>query len=100
MDFSLFYANHLKLFFPEIFLVTSIFILTLHATFIVTDRSLGFPLIVQSFLKLCILVLFFTIILLCNNFISNTVVYQDAFIFDFLTNSGKVLILLSTVILL
>jgi len=89
MDFSFIYQNNFKMFFPEMFLATSILLLTLHGTFIITSRSLGFPLITRSFLKLCILVLFLTFFLIENNSITFMLTYQNTFLFDFLTFNVK-----------
>jgi len=96
MDFSLIYQNNFKVFFPELFLATSILLLTLHGTFISTSRTLGFPLIIRSFLKLCILVLSLTFFLLNNGGIFFMLTYQNTFLFDFLTfNVKQILVIFS-----
>jgi len=96
MDFSLIYQNNLKVFFPEMFLATSILLLTLHGTFLSTSRSLGFPLIIRSFLKLCILVLLLTFFLLNNGGLFSMLTYQNTFLFDFLTfNVKQILVIFS-----
>jgi len=96
MDFSLIYQNNFKVFFPEMFLATSILLLTLHGTFLSTSRSLGFPLIIRSFLKLCILVLLLTFFLLNNGGLFSMLTYQNTFLFDFLTfNVKQILVIFS-----
>ena len=100
MDFSLLYQNNFKMFFPEIFLATSILVLTLHGTFIATSRNLGFPLIMRSFSKLCILVLFLTFLLLSNNSCFFMLTYQNTFIFDFLTSNVKQILVIFTIVCL
>jgi len=97
MDFSFIYQNNFKMFFPEVFLATSILLLTLHGTFIITSRGLGFPLITRSFLKLCILVLFLTFFLLDNNSIIFMLTYQNTFLFDFLTLNVKQILVIFTI---
>jgi len=99
MDFSFIYQNNFKMFFPEVFLATSILLLTLHGTFIITSRGLGFPLITRSFLKLCILVLFLTFFLLDNNSIIFMLTYQNTFLFDFLTLNVKQILVIFTIFL-
>lgn len=96
MDFSLLYANNFKMFLPEIFLTTSILILTLHASFIATSRFLGYPLISKSINSLCILALSLTFLLAYNNSIVFMTTYQNTFIFDFLTLNVKQIILLGS----
>jgi len=97
MDFSLLYSNNLKMFLPEIFLATSILLLTLHASFIATSRFLGYPLISKSFNKLCVLALVLTFLLASNNTIVFMITYQNTFIFDWLTLNVKQIILLSSI---
>jgi NADH-quinone oxidoreductase subunit N len=84
------------LFLPEIFLSTSIFILTLHGSFTVSSRYLGFPLVMRSFGKLSILVLVLTFLLSQNNSINCVLTYQNTFIFDVLTSYAKEIVLIST----
>jgi NADH-quinone oxidoreductase subunit N len=95
MDFSILFQNNLKMFLPEIFLATSILILTLHGSFIVSSRHLGFPLIVKSISKLSILILLLTVFLSNNNSINFMLTYQNTFMFDLLTYYVKEIILIS-----
>lgn len=96
MDFSLLYQNNFKMFLPEIFLATSILILTLHGSFLVSSRHLGYPLLTRNFSKLSMLVLFLTLILNHNNSINFMLTYQNTFIFDLLTSNVKEIILISS----
>ena len=96
MDFSLLYQNNFKMFLPEIFLATSILILTLHGSFIVSSRHLGYPLIMRNFSKLALLVLFLTLVINHNNAINFMLTYQNTFIFDLLTSNAKEIVLIST----
>ena len=85
MSFLSFFLNDFKFFLPEIFLATSILSLTLYCSLVATSRELGFPVMVKSLNKLCLLVLFFTFLLVGNEQGCFQVVYQNTFIFDGLT---------------
>lgn len=97
MNFLLMHQNHFKMFLPEVFLATSILIMTLHASLLVTSKRLGYPILTLSFGKLSILVLFLTFLLVNNNPISFMIVYQNTFIFDLLTANVKQILLISTI---
>jgi NADH-quinone oxidoreductase subunit N len=97
MNFLLMHQNHFKMFLPEVFLATSILIMTLHASLLVTSKRLGYPILTLSFGKLSILVLFLTFLLVNNNPISFMLVYQNTFIFDLLTANVKQILLISTI---
>ena len=97
MNFLLMHQNHFKMFLPEIFLATSILVMTLHASLLVTSKRLGYPILTSSFGKLSILVLFLTFLLVNNNPIAFMLTYQNTFIFDLLTANVKQILLLSTI---
>jgi hypothetical protein len=63
MDFILLHQNHFKMFLPEVFLATSILIITLFATYVVSSYFLGYPVITGSINKVCILTLILTLLL-------------------------------------
>lgn len=96
MDFSLLHENYFKMFLPEVFLATSILILTLFASLVGTSRRLGYPLFKQSLIKLCILVLLITFLLVHNTSISFMLAYQNTFIFDTLSSNAKQILLIVT----
>ena len=100
MSFLSFFLNDFKFFLPEIFLATSILSLTLYCSLVATSRELGFPVMVKSLNKLCLLVLFFTFLLVGNEQGCFQVVYQNTFIFDGLTASSKQVILFFTFVCL
>jgi hypothetical protein len=89
MDFIMLQQNHFKMFLPEVFLATSILILTLYTTYTVSSVSLGFPVVTRSLIKVCVLTLVVTLFLQINNSIDFMVTYQSTFIFDSLTTSSK-----------
>ena len=97
MDFSLLHQNYFKMFLPEVFLATSILILTLFASLIGTSRRLGYPLFTKSLIKLCILVLLITFLLAYNTSISFMLTYQNTFIFDILSLNAKQILLIATI---
>lgn len=97
MDFFLLQQNHFKMVLPEVFLATSILVITIHSSLLATSRSFGFPLLTKSFGKLCILVLALTFLLVNNNSITFMLIYQNTFIFDVLTTNVKEIILISSI---
>lgn len=64
IDFTLLPHHYFKMFLPEVFLSTSIFILCIHASLIATSRRLSYPLVMQSFGKLSVLILFLACVVL------------------------------------
>lgn len=97
MDFALLHQNYFKMFLPEVFLSTSIFIMCLHASLIITSRRLSYPLVMQSFGKLAVLILFLAFLLVNNNSIFFMLTYQNTFIFDLLTSNVKQILLISAI---
>jgi NADH-quinone oxidoreductase subunit N len=98
MDFILLHQNHFKMFLPEVFLATSILILTLYATYVVSSHFLGYPIITSGFNKICLLVLSLTLLLVYNNTIPFMLTYNNTFIFDALTTYSKGLILFFSIV--
>jgi len=96
MDFILLQQNHFKMILPEIFLATSVLVVTLHSSFLATSRYFCFPLLIRSLLKLCLLILALTFLLVQKNSIIFMLTYQNTFIFDILTLNVKQIILAST----
>jgi NADH-quinone oxidoreductase subunit N len=56
---------------------------------VVSSHFLGYPVITRGFSKMCLLVLFLTLILVHNNAIPFMLVYQNTFVFDSLTINAK-----------
>lgn len=98
MDFTVFYQNNLKLMFPEIFMATSILVMTVYATFCATTRSK--PLITKSTNNLALLSLLLTSFLILNTDTELLTVYSDCFIVDFLSAFTKLVIILFTILCL
>jgi len=96
MDFILLQQNHFKMILPEIFLATSVLVTTVHSSFLATSRYFGFPLLVRSLVKLCLLILVLTFLLVQKNSILFMLTYQNTFVFDILTLNVKQIILAST----
>lgn len=96
MSFLSFFLNDFKFFLPEIFLATSILSLTLYCSLVAPSREFGYPIMVKSLNKLCLLVLFITFILVSNESNCFQITYQNTFIFDGLSTSSKQIILFFT----
>jgi NADH:ubiquinone oxidoreductase subunit 2 (subunit N) len=96
MSFLSFFLNDFKFFLPEIFLATSILSLTLYCSLVAPSREFGYPIMVKSLNKLCLLVLFITFILVSNESNCFQIAYQNTFIFDGLSTSSKQIILFFT----
>jgi NADH-quinone oxidoreductase subunit N len=103
---SLIYSDNLspftynfQMFLPEIFLATTILVLVMHSSLIVSSKNLGYPLISKSINTLSILSLFLCLLLVINSpFILNShLVYQNTFIFDFLSYNIKQIILIGSI---
>jgi len=85
------------MFLPEVFLATSILILTLYASLVATSKKLGYPLLMKSLGKISLLVLLLTLLIVNNNSINFMIVYQNTFIFDLLTSNVKQILLAATI---
>jgi NADH-quinone oxidoreductase subunit N len=93
-------------FFPEIFLASSILALTMHASLLSTSRYLGYPLLTQSYLRLCLLVVGLTFCLSnqnlslelnttsFNTLLNSFLAYENTFVFDSLSQISKQIILI------
>lgn len=93
-------------FFPEIFLASSILALTMHASLLSTSRYLGYPLLTQSYLRLCLLVVGLTFCLSNQNLslelnttsfntqLNAFLAYENTFVFDSLSQISKQVILI------
>lgn len=69
-----FLKSSLILFFPEIFLATSILILIIHASLLSTTASLGYPLLTKSLIRLCFLTIILTFFLVYHE---NSISFKD-----------------------
>jgi NADH:ubiquinone oxidoreductase subunit 2 (subunit N) len=96
MSFLSFFLNDFKFFLPEIFLATSILSLTLYCSLVAPSRDFGYPILVKSLNKLCLLVLFITFLLVSNESNCFQIAYQNTFIFDSLSTTSKQIILFFT----
>jgi len=84
-------------FLPEIFLATGILIFIIHASLLVSSKENGYPLVVKSFNKLSILIIFLTLLLVVNRIDVINLSYQNTFIFDFLSSNIKEILLISSI---
>lgn len=100
MNYLLLQQNNFKFILPEFFLGTSILFLTLYGTFLVTSNKLRHPIITKNISKLSILVLCFTLFLVFNISVPNSIIYQGTFISDYLSLSSKSLVLFFSILCL
>jgi NADH-quinone oxidoreductase subunit N len=80
--------------FPEVFLATSILILTVYASFCATTKTK--PLVLQSTNKLGLISLGLTILLIYNSDHELSNIYQNTFVIDFYSSTIKVITLAFT----
>jgi len=97
MDFSILFNNDLKVILPELFLATSVLALIIHSVIIATNSKYNYPLINRSVSWLSVLILTLTFILLCNNTIIFSSIFNNIFIHDNLATFSKSIILLSSI---
>ena len=99
MNFSLLFANDIKLFFPEIFLAFAILLIMIYGVFLATSISYNYPLISRNIYFLTLYCLFLTILLTLMNPVDFAVVFQKTFVHDDLSRIAKLFVLGSLLIL-
>jgi proton-translocating NADH-quinone oxidoreductase chain N len=97
LNFNLFYENHLKIFLPEIYIITIVLFLLVVGVIFSNLRKYKYPFFVQEMNVLTILTLFFTLLLIFNNFLNNIVIFNNLFIVDDFAKFFKILALFSTI---
>lgn len=97
MNYSILFANDIKIFFPEIFLAFAILIVMVYGVLLTTSVSYNYPLINKNISFLASYILFLTIILIWNNFIEWDINFQKAFVLDGLSQYVKTFILLASI---
>ena len=97
LNFNLFYENHLKIFLPEIYIITIVLFLLIVGVIFSNLRKYKYPFFVQEMNVLTILTLFFTLLLIFNNFLNNIVIFNNLFIVDDFAKFFKILALFSTI---
>ena len=97
LNFNLFFENHLKIFLPEIYIITVVLFLLLVGVIFSNLRKYKYPFFVQEMSVLTILTLFFTLLLVYNSSLSNIVIFNNLFIVDDFAKFFKILGLISTI---
>ena len=77
LNFNLFFENHLKIFLPEIYIITVVLFLLLVGVIFSNLRKYKYPFFVQEMSVLTILTLFFTLLLVYNSSLSNIVIFNN-----------------------
>lgn len=93
MNFSLLFANDIKIFFPEIFLAFVILIVMIYGVFLATSLKYNYPLISRNVYFLVLYSLFLMILLVFFNPIDYALVFQKTFIHDDLSRLAKLFVL-------
>jgi NADH:ubiquinone oxidoreductase subunit 2 (subunit N) len=93
--FNLFENDFLALF-PEIFLVISTLLLLMYGVFLNTSKQYNYPILIQNVGWLSLLSIVFTLCLLCNNPIHQSLLFYNTLIIDDFTYFFKILLLSSS----
>lgn len=93
MNFSLLFANDIKIFLPEIFLSLAILTVLIYGVLLATSLTYNYPLISRNIYTLVLFILFLTGLLVLNNPIDYALIFQKTFIHDDLTRIAKIFVL-------
>lgn len=93
MNFSILFANDIKVFFPEIFLAFAILIILIYGVLIATSLTYNYPLINKNIYFFVCYVLFLTILLTYSSPIDYALVFQKTFLHDDLSRIAKLFVL-------
>ena len=97
MDFLLYFQNHFKGFFPELFLSLAIFSLLVFGVIYSTSEKYNKVILVKTINWLAIQTLAITVVLILNNPINNIVIFNDLLIIDDFSNAIKVIVSISSI---
>jgi proton-translocating NADH-quinone oxidoreductase chain N len=95
LDFDIIYDNHLKVFLPEIYLITITLILLIIGVIFSNLKFYKYPFFVKEMGILSIITLFFTLVLIINNPLIDVLIFNNLFIVDNFTSFIKCFTLLS-----
>lgn len=102
MNFSILFANDIKIFFPEIFLAFAILIVLIYGVLIATSVNYNYPLISKNIYFFTCYILILACILTFSNPVDYALVFQKTFLHDDLSRIAKLFVLgssLATLIL-
>ena len=93
-DFYTFlFENDFKAILPELFLVSACILLLLYGVILSTSKESNYPLLINNISWLSMLSLFFTFLILKNNFITHATIFYNTLILDDFTFYLKILVL-------
>ena len=93
MNFSLLFANDIKIFFPEIFLAFAILLIMIYGVLLATSLNYNYPLISRNVYYLVLYTIFLGILLTLFNPVDFALIFQKTFIHDDLSRLAKLFIL-------
>jgi hypothetical protein len=93
MNFSILFANDIKVFFPEIFLTFAILIVLIYGVFIATSITYNYPLVSRNIYFLVLFILSLCFLLTLQNPVDFSLVFQKTFVQDDLSRIAKLVIL-------
>ncbi len=93
MNFSILFANDIKIFFPEIFFSLAILILLVYGVLLATSLTYNYPLISKNIYAFVLYIIFLTGLLVINNPIDYALIFQKTFIHDDLSRIAKLFVL-------
>lgn len=96
MNFSILFANDIKIFFPEIFLSLAILILLIYGVLLATSVTYNYPIISRNIYAFVLFIIFLTSLLVYNNPVDYALIFQKTFLHDDLTRISKLFILASS----
>lgn len=94
MNFSILFANDIKIFFPEIFLAFALLIILIYGVLIATSLNYNYPIITKNIYFLTCYILVITSILTFFNPVDSALIFQKAFIHDDLARIAKLFVLI------
>nr|AML60743.1 NADH dehydrogenase subunit 2 [Monodopsis sp. MarTras21] len=93
MNFSILFANDIKIFFPEIFFSLAILIVLVYGVLVATSLTYNYPLISRNIYALVLYVIFLTGLLVLNNPVDYALIFQKTFLHDDLSRIAKLFVL-------
>lgn len=93
MNFSILFANDIKIFFPEIFFSLAILFLLVYGVLLATSLSYNYPLISQNIYTFVLYILLLTGLIVINNPVDYALIFQKTFIQDDLSRIAKLFVL-------
>ena len=93
MNFSILFANDIKIFFPEIFLSLAILIVLIYGVLLATSVTYNYPLITRNIYVFVLFIIFLTGLLVLNNPVDYALIFQKTFLHDDLARISKLFVL-------